>query len=215
MKPFDQQAAEQAARAAGMRCYPFELRALGDHAGEFHGKQSSADRKIICVANDGPRSQALTYVHEACHWIASEYSIDHDESGAAHNRHFGLLVAVCYRRMGKLNRLFLYEFGDTHDYYNGKPRFPGAQAISHDEIIERLRYILDESERYAASSLTIEQIAQDIAAREHAAQLGEKPFWRLSAKTRALMRDMLRSASYAAIFGLGVGLARWWSGMGL
>ncbi|WP_143137148.1 hypothetical protein [Burkholderia ubonensis] len=121
---------------------------------------------VIHIAESEPIwRRSRTYLHEACHLISARYDIDEDPTGIAHNRFFAVLVAVCYRRVNSLKSLQVYEFADTLTVINGEAQGPGAMHISDDELIERFRFIVRESARYARTDWSIERIAQHLASR--------------------------------------------------
>lgn len=108
--------------------------------------------------------RARIYIHEACHLIASRYGIDQDPTGLYHNKFFAVLAATCYRRLHALNEFRLYEMSDTHDVINGVPVTSGAQGISDDELIARFRFVVRASAHFANTNLSIEEVAQHLAA---------------------------------------------------
>lgn len=111
-----------------------------------------------------------TYVHECCHLIAQGAGLDSDPRTEGHSRFFGVLVAVAYRRLNALPNLTLYEFSDTFGIVNSEPHpdyinDPRVQPISDSMLVDRFRFIITESKRYAEIGASLEAIAQDLASR--------------------------------------------------
>lgn len=113
----------------------------------------------------------LTYLHEACHIITTRYGLDREGiETVPHNCFFGLLVAICYTRLGKQYRLKLYDFADGAGWANGGRMgyTPGARP-SAAELGKRLAFIIGECDRYAQTKMSIEDIAVDLVERRRAA----------------------------------------------
>jgi hypothetical protein len=110
---------------------------------------------VVLAANAG----VTAYLHEVCHLIANRTGIDEDPTGMMHNRFFGVLYATCLRRIGKYWALQVYDFQDG---------IAAERPVDGDELAERLRYIASNSEKFANSSMTIEQIASWLARNDHA-----------------------------------------------
>lgn len=158
------------AQRAGMSYYPWEPLPV-ELESTLNGN-ASASRGMTQLNRHLSAPQArLTYLHEACHLIAHRYRLEAVEDGLTtpHTAHFAVLVAICYRRINRLYSLRLFDFGDTADIENGKPVNEIATMPSPGEMAARLGYILRTSERYADTSMSIEEIAADLAGRRRAA----------------------------------------------
>lgn len=136
--------------------YPFSVMMRGDHAGGV----AYTNGGVVALSPTLPSrdSVVLVYLHEVGHLIANGAGIDSDASGRLHNRYFACLVAVMYRRAGLLDRLEIYDFGDTHSRQNGI----GGPLPDGRELVERFSYVVTRSAQFAASPLTIERIAEVI-----------------------------------------------------
>jgi hypothetical protein len=159
-----------AAQRAGMSFYPWEplpAELESDRSGD-----ALTDRGMTRLSRHlSARQAVLTYLHEACHLIAHRFRLEYVGEGSttAHTAHFAALVAICYRRIDRLHMLKLYDFGDTADIENGKPVNESATMLSSDAMARRLGFILRTCERYAATSMSIEDIAADLARQRRAA----------------------------------------------
>lgn len=136
------------------------------------------------------RRPVATYLHEVGHLIAYEYELHDTPHGEYHNKYFGVLVAVMYRRAKMLPLLKVYDFADVA----GGDSF---DMPSEAEIVERFAYIIAKSAELATSSLTIEQIAKHLYQTDLAAEYrnsGKQPF-------------CVRSEWIAGVFGTALGIA--------
>lgn len=108
----------------------------------------------------GAHAIESVYLHEVGHLIAASAGIDDDPEGRMHNRYFACLVGVMYRRAGLMDRLQIYDFGDTHN----RQSFLGEthELPPDGELISRFAYIIRRSAQLAPMPLTIEQIAAKI-----------------------------------------------------
>jgi len=166
---FDPETLKRLTETVRMDLYYHEVVAMPNHpyvSGCVFMAQLQLDTPVIQIAAHEPVwRRCRTYLHEACHLITGQAGLFEDPTGQAHNRFFGVLVAVCYRRVHALKSLYLYEFGDTLDVVNGEKTHANAKEISDTELIDRFRFIIHLSAHYAKTDWSIERIARDLAKR--------------------------------------------------
>lgn len=109
------------------------------------------------------RIEAL-YLHEVGHIVARNARIDDDPTGRTHNRFFACLVAVMYRRTGLLDRLTIYDFGDTYERQGWQT--DDLQLPPDDELVERFHYAITRSAQLAPRPQLVEEIADVIRRRD-------------------------------------------------
>lgn len=167
--PLNEAAFRKVAQRAGMSFYPWEP-LPAEYESDLNG-DAQTDRGIARLNRTlSPRQAELTYLHECCHLIAHRHGLEGAADGwIPHTPHFAVLLAVCYKRNERLHSLKLYDFGDTADITNGKPVTQTATRPGPDAMAQRLRYILRTCERYAQTSMSIEDIAADLASQLRAA----------------------------------------------
>jgi hypothetical protein len=114
----------------------------------------------------------VVYLHEVAHLIDKNCRFDDMPNYHAHNKYFGVLVAVMYRRAGLLRSLKVYDFAETPTTgYDGQPALD-------DELIRRFNFIINESGRFSGTAATIEQIAKYL----HRYHIASKPAKRKTPK---------------------------------
>lgn len=164
---FDPETLKRLTETVRMDLYYHEVVAMPNHpyvSGCVFMTNLQLGAPVIQIAAHEPVwRRCRTYLHEACHLITGQAGIFEDPTGQAHNRFFGVLVAVCYRRVQSLKSLYLYEFGDTLETVNGEKTHANAREISDAELIERFKFIINLSARYANSDWSIERIARHLA----------------------------------------------------
>jgi len=169
---FDEETIVRLLSTVRMQRYHYQIDDLPQHigGGVRLGHQIIGEPIILINKDVYEAGRARVYVHEACHIIAQRNQLDEDPKLSAHSQFFGLLVAVCYRRMGDLSNLCLYEFSDKYGIFNGErdPDYrddPNVQPITDDERISRFTYIIRASAWYAKTDWSIERIAAHLSRR--------------------------------------------------
>lgn len=141
--------------------YPYSVAkdfSVGDVA--TGGLALVSEGHVILAYNLTPEQVPAYYLHEVAHLVTCAAGLEQDPSGPVqHNRFFACLVAIMYRRAGILERLGVYDFGDTSTrlgpYGSGTP--------TDQELVERFEYIIRRSAELAALPLSVESLARKIA----------------------------------------------------
>jgi hypothetical protein len=102
---------------------------------------------------------AVLYLHEVAHVVAFRAGLcdTPDDERCIHNKYFGAIQAVLFRRAENLRYMKIYDFADSMTSSNGQGQLP-----SDETLLRRFAYTIRRSAKLASIPIAIEHIAEII-----------------------------------------------------